>query len=100
MNLPHSILLQEDYDERGVPIAANYHEPNKQQLSQTLTEDMVMNFGPYKNDVMLIDGGLGLVGGREHYIKHYIKHDKIWCFCIKSGFCMSGVMSSVKSTSI
>ena len=37
----HSILLQEEYDERGVPIAASYHEPNKQQLSQTLTEEMV-----------------------------------------------------------
>ena len=38
-----SIILQEDFDERGVPInPAKYHEPSKEELSQTLTEEMVI----------------------------------------------------------
>jgi hypothetical protein len=45
VNLFHSILLEEEYDAKGVPIAARYHEPNKQQLSQTLTEEMVKQIG-------------------------------------------------------
>ena len=37
-----SILLQEEFDDRGVPIPAKYQEPSKQQLSQSMNAEMVI----------------------------------------------------------